>query len=43
MQTTTKILITTNIKPKRELFTFLKEFITVIPNSYYYPRKNYLL
>jgi len=36
-----KILFTTQQSPSRRLFDFLKELIHVIPNAFYYPRKDY--
>jgi len=39
--TTPKILFTTQKKPSAKLFDLLKELIHVIPNSFYYPRKDY--
>lgn len=37
---TPKIIVTTQRKPSRKLFDFLKELVHVIPNMFYYPRKN---
>jgi len=42
-QETPKILLTTAVRPKRELFEFLKEVKTAFPNSFYYPRMNFSL
>lgn len=39
--TTPKILITTQKKPSSKCFDFLKELIHVIPNAFYYPRKEF--
>jgi ribosome production factor 1 len=39
--TTPKIMLTTQKKPSKLLFDFLKELIHVIPNTFYYPRKDY--
>lgn len=36
-----KLLITTQQKPSGRLFNLLKELVHVIPNTFYYPRKNY--
>jgi len=36
-----KILITTQKSPSKRLFDFLKELVHVIPNAFYYPRKDY--
>jgi len=36
-----KILLTTQQKPSSKLFDFLKELIHVIPNTFYYPRKEF--
>lgn len=36
-----KILFTTQKAPSKRLFDFLKELIHVIPNAFYYPRKEY--
>mmetsp|Transcript_15481 Transcript_15481/g.36572 ORF Transcript_15481/g.36572 Transcript_15481/m.36572 type:complete len:288 (-) Transcript_15481:94-957(-) len=36
-----KILMTTQQVPTKTLFKFMKELIHVIPNTYYYPRKDY--
>lgn len=38
---TPKILITSQAKPSGKLFDFLKELKHVIPNAYYYPRKDF--
>lgn len=39
--TTPKIMLTTQQKPSPRLFDFLKELIHVVPNTFYYPRKDY--
>lgn len=36
-----KILVTTQKKPSSKLFDFLKELVHVIPNTFYYPRKDF--
>lgn len=36
-----KIMFTTQKAPSRRLFDLLKELIHVIPNAFYYPRKDY--
>eukprot|EP00520_Triparma_pacifica_P013808 CAMPEP_0118667224 /NCGR_PEP_ID=MMETSP0785-20121206/19665_1 /TAXON_ID=91992 /ORGANISM="Bolidomonas pacifica, Strain CCMP 1866" /LENGTH=200 /DNA_ID=CAMNT_0006561649 /DNA_START=63 /DNA_END=663 /DNA_ORIENTATION=+ len=36
-----KILITTRPRPSAELFGFISALLTLIPNSYYYPRRDY--
>lgn len=38
---TPKILLTTQKKPSARLFDFLKELIHTIPNTFYYPRKQF--
>jgi len=38
-----KILITTRPRPSAELFHFISAILTMIPNSYYYPRRDYEL
>ncbi|CAD7948563.1 unnamed protein product [Amoebophrya sp. A25] len=38
-QTTPKIMLTTNLKPSKRMFDFLKELVEVIPNTKYYKRK----
>jgi len=40
-ETTPKILITTNRRPKGDIFAFLKELKITIPNCEYYPRQNF--
>jgi len=40
-KSTPKILLTTQQKPSGKLFNLLKELIHVIPNTFYYPRKDY--
>ena len=40
-ETTPKILITTNRRPKGDIFNFLKELKITIPNVEYYPRENF--
>ena len=37
-ESTPKILVTTNRRPKGDIFNFLKEFKITIPNVEYYPR-----
>lgn len=39
-ETTPKILVTTNRRPKGKIFDFLKELKMTIPNMEYYPRGN---
>merc|ERR1719356_1632190 len=36
-----KVLLTTQKKPSSKLFDLLKELIHVIPNTFYYPRKDF--
>merc|ERR1719242_355029 len=36
-----KILLTTQRKPSAKLYDFLKEMIHVIPNTFYYPRRDF--
>jgi len=36
-----KILVTTQKRPSSKCFDFLKELINVVPNMYYYPRKDF--
>jgi ribosome production factor 1 len=36
-----KVLLTTQKKPSSKMFDFLKELIHVIPNTFYYPRKEF--
>merc|ERR1719253_1075947 len=36
-----KIVLTTQKKPSGKLFDFLKELVHVIPNCFYYPRKDF--
>lgn len=36
-----KILVTTQKKPSRKMYAFLKELVCVIPNCFYYPRKEF--
>merc|ERR1712048_370371 len=38
---TPKILLTTQQKPSAKMFDFLKELIHVIPNTFYWPRKDF--
>lgn len=38
-----KIMITTRPKPSGELFHFIKEIMDMVPNSFYYERKEYHL
>ena len=40
-ETTPKIIITTNRRPKGDIFDFLKELKLTIPNLEYYPRENF--
>lgn len=40
---TPKILMTTNRRPKGEIFHFLKEVKSAFPNTEYYERKNFLI
>lgn len=40
-ETTPKILMTTNRRPKGDIFDFLKELKLTIPNMEYYPRQNF--
>jgi ribosome production factor 1 len=40
---TPKILMTTNRRPKGEIFHFLKEVKSAFPNCEYYERKNFLI
>lgn len=40
-ETTPKIIMTTNRRPKRKLFDFLKEIKSAFPNVEYYERKNF--
>lgn len=40
-ETTPKILMTTNRRPKGKIFDFLKEIKNVFPNTEYYERKNF--
>lgn len=39
--TTPKVLLTTQKKPSRKMFDLLKELIHVIPNTFYYPRRDF--
>ncbi|CAK9032073.1 unnamed protein product [Durusdinium trenchii] len=36
-----KILVTTQKTPSRKMYAFLKELVCVIPNTFYYPRKEF--
>merc|ERR1712194_251168 len=36
-----KVLLTTQKKPSSKMFDLLKELIHVIPNTFYYPRKEF--
>lgn len=36
-----KILVTTQQKPSKKCFDFLKELVNVIPNTFYYPRRDF--
>mmetsp|Transcript_38926 Transcript_38926/g.77267 ORF Transcript_38926/g.77267 Transcript_38926/m.77267 type:complete len:337 (+) Transcript_38926:82-1092(+) len=38
---TPKLLLTTQRKPSAKLYDFLKELIHVIPNTFYYPRRDF--
>ncbi|CAE8639363.1 unnamed protein product [Polarella glacialis] len=38
---TPKILLTTQKAPSKKLFDFLKELVHVIPNTFYYPRRDF--
>lgn len=38
---TPKILMTTQKRPSAKLFDFMKELIHVIPNTFYYPRRDF--
>jgi ribosome production factor 1 len=38
---TPKVLMTTQKKPSSQMFCLLKELIHVIPNTFYYPRKDF--
>jgi ribosome production factor 1 len=38
-----KVIITTRPRPSAELFHFISALLTLIPNSYYYPRRDYEL
>lgn len=40
-EVTPKILVTTNRRPKGDIFNFLKELKLTIPNLEYYPRQNF--
>lgn len=40
-ETTPKILVTTNRRPRGKIFDFLKELKLTIPNIQYYPRQNF--
>ena len=42
-ETTPKIIMTTNRRPKGKIFDFLKEIKAAIPNVEYYERKNFLI
>jgi len=39
--TSPKIIVTTSRKPSGDMFKFLENMFTVIPNAYYYARRNY--
>lgn len=43
IETTPKIIMTTNRRPKGKLFDFLKEIKGAFPNVEYYERKNFLI
>jgi len=38
---TPKVLLTTQRKPSKKLYDFLKELIHIIPNCFYWPRKDF--
>lgn len=38
---TPKIIITTNYRPTKRMYEFMRELLKVFPNSYYYERKKY--
>lgn len=38
-----KVLMTTNIRPSKKTFDFLKEVQTALPNCFYWERKDYTL
>ncbi|GMH60165.1 hypothetical protein TrST_g8377 [Triparma strigata] len=38
-----KIIVTTRPRPSAELFQFIQSLLTLIPNSYYWPRRDYEL
>lgn len=40
-ETTPKIIVTTQKRPSGRMFNFLKELVHVIPNTFYYPRKEF--
>lgn len=40
-ETTPKIIMTTNRRPKRKVFDFMKEIKSAFPNVEYYERKNF--
>ena len=42
-ETTPRILMTTNRRPKGKIFDFMKEVKSVFPNTEYYERKNFLI
>ena len=42
-ETTPRILMTTNRRPKGKIFDFMKEVKAVFPNTEYYERKNFLI
>lgn len=42
-ETTPKIIVTTNRRPKGKIFDFLKELKITIPSIEYYPRENFRL
>lgn len=41
LETTPKIIMTTNRRPKRKIFDFMKEIKAAFPNVEYYERKNF--
>lgn len=42
-ETHPKILITTNHKPTKKMYDFIRDLLKVFPNSYYYARKDFEL
>eukprot|EP00919_Chromeraceae_sp_WS-2016_P051998 GHVR01123237.1.p1 GENE.GHVR01123237.1~~GHVR01123237.1.p1 ORF type:complete len:322 (+),score=56.41 GHVR01123237.1:176-1141(+) len=39
-ETTPKLMVTTCVRPTKEMFDFMKEFCAIVPNTHYYKRKN---